>query len=141
MPSEMLDKTCQHQGNWICAIAELPTLTPALEATILSVCTARLGRLKNDQSLIQESLKLYTQGLSELQRALKNPKLMYSDETLAACMSLTMYEVTECPSKTGYGYIYHHMGCARLIELRGAEAHNKGLGHQVFLAFRIHGVC
>lgn len=82
----------------------LPTVTTALECAILAVSTAKLGRLDDNEVLIRESLKFYVQGLWELQKALWNPKLMYKDETLAACMALIMYEVVECPDKSLDGW-------------------------------------
>lgn len=65
---------------------------------------------------------------------------MRRDDTLAACFALSMYEVTECSSESGSGYLTHHDGCATLIRLRGAKAHSSGLAHDIFTAFRIQGV-
>ena len=96
--------------------------------------------MKDDQGLLQESFILYTRGLYELQKALWAKNLMYKDETLAACMALSMYEVMECPSKTGVAYVTHHKGCQTLLQLRGPHAHASGLAHQVFIAFRLQGV-
>jgi hypothetical protein len=65
----------------------------------LGISAAALGRLYNDTALINESLSLYTQGLRELQKALWNPALMYDDETFATCLSLSLYELMECPGE------------------------------------------
>jgi hypothetical protein len=118
----------------------MPAPTQALETSAFALCTARLGRQSNDQDLIQHSLNLYTQGLNQLQRALWDPRMMYKDETLGACMLLAMYELVECPSNGRSGFLSHHNGCARLIQLRGAEAHATGLGHSIFIHFRVIGV-
>ena len=107
---------------------------------MMAVCTAKIGRRSDDQSLIHASLKLYTQGLQELQKALWDPQQMYADETLAACMALVMYEVFECPSSGRQAYLSHQQGCSRLVKLRGPKAHDSGLGHQVFISFRLHTV-
>jgi hypothetical protein len=131
----------EHQGRiWLLALQELPSWTKALEASVLSFSIARLGRLNDDAVLVRESLRLYSKGLAELQKALWDPHLMRHDETLAACFALSLYEITECASESGQGYISHHNGCAKLIQLRGAEAHTSGLGHHIFTAFRIQGV-
>lgn len=121
-------------------VAELPEMTTALEASVLAMSTAKVGRLNNDPVLVKASLHSYVEGLGELQKALWDPKLMYRDETLAACMALWMYEVIECPSETLSGWISHFGGCQRLVQLRGPEAHSSALGHQVFLAFRTTAV-
>lgn len=125
---------------WLSLVTSLPSPTRALEVAVMALSTARLGRVKNDPSMMTESLQLYTLGLSEIQKALWNPALMYKDETLAASMALAMYELSECPSESKSGYISHHKGCARLVQLRGVNAHISGLGHQVFLTFRMQGV-
>ena len=128
------------QKHWLCMLPELPTLTKALETSTMAICTARWGREIDNPALTKESLNLYTQGLRELQTALWDPELMYKDETLGACMALATYEIMECPSDSRQAYVSHQQGCAKLIQLRGPEAHSSGLGHQIFLTFRIQGV-
>jgi Fungal specific transcription factor domain len=129
------------EGNgWLALLLESPPSTRALETSITAVCIASVGRQHDDPGLVKDSLKYYGQGLRELQKALWDPRLMYKDETLAACMALFMYEFIECPAESREGLISHMDGCARLIQLRGAEAHRSVLGHQLFLAFRLDGV-
>lgn len=128
------------KGSWLMLVAELPEMTTALETAVLAMSSAKVGRLNDDPVLVKASLKSYVEGLWELQKALWDPKLMYRDETLAACMALWMYEVMECPSETVSGWISHFGGCQRLVQLRGPEAHSSALGHQVFLAFRTTAV-
>lgn len=123
-------------GSWLALLPGHPTYTTALEAAILAVCTAKLGRMNNDRSLVHESLKFYIQGLWELQKALWDSNLMYKDETAAACMCLIMYEVIECPDKNLKGWTGHMKGCARLFELRGPKAYNSEFGHRLFISFR-----
>lgn len=123
---------------WLILIPDLAFPTDALEASSLALATSRLGRSNNDPVLLRESLRLYTLGIRQLQKALWDPTLMYRDETLAACMALAMYEITECPSKDASGYLSHCNGLETLVRLRGPEAHMNGLGHHVFLMSRIH---
>lgn len=126
--------------NWMMIIPTLPVIGKALESSILALSTARLGRMRGNDSLVHESLKLYTQGLWELQKALWNPRLMYQDDTLGACMALKMYEVLECPGGTTSAYLSHQTGCDRLIQLRGVQAHTSEFGRLLFSSFRYHGV-
>ena len=125
------------KDSWFMQVAELPEMTAALEASVTAMSTAKIGRMNDDPVLVKASLGLYVEALWELQKALWDPKLMYRDETLAACMALWMYEVMECPLGTTSGWISHFNGCQRLVQLRGLESHSSALGHQVFLAFRI----
>ena len=128
------------ERSWLVLLAELPTSTKALEISTLALCTAKVGRENNDAVLVKESLSLYTQGLREMQKALWNFDLMYKDETLGACMALAMYELFECPAENRRAYASHQDGCAKLVQLRGAEAHGSGLAHQIFLSFRRQSV-
>jgi hypothetical protein len=124
---------------WVSLLLEMQTVTRVLETSMLAVCTAKFGRLNGNKSLLQESLKLYIRELCELRRALQNSWLIYKDETLAACMALCMYEVMECPQMSGVGYIAHSHEVWRLLQFQGVAAHTDGLGHALFLAFRLHG--
>ena len=126
--------------TWFTLLSQLPIPTIALQRSILAMCAARIGRIHNDEALIQKSLRLYTEGLRELQKALYDPNLMYSNQTLGACMALASYELLECPGGTKYAYASHRSGCARLIQLRGPNAHVSGLGHQMFIAFRLQTI-
>jgi hypothetical protein len=123
-------------GNWLAMLPSLPDFTTALEAAILAICTAKLGRVHNDSNLVRESLKFYIQAIWELQKALFDPKLMYKDGTLAACLLLIMYEVLECPDHTINAWTRHLKGCATLFESRGPKAYASEFGHQLFLSFR-----
>ncbi|KAH6716682.1 hypothetical protein BKA61DRAFT_546089 [Leptodontidium sp. MPI-SDFR-AT-0119] len=123
-------------GSWLALLPTHPTYTAALEASILAVCTAKLGRTHNDESLVKESLKFYVQGLWELQRALWDDKLMYRDETVAACMCLIVYEVAECPDRSIKGWVGHLNGCSRLFQLRGPKSYKSEMAHRLFLTFR-----
>jgi hypothetical protein len=111
-----------------------------LEYAALALAIARIGREYYDNQYVNESLQLYVQGLRHMQLALWDPKRMHSDEVLGACMLLTVYEVVECPSQAGSGYLSHQNGCARLIQLRGPKAHVNGLGHSLFIHFRYMAV-
>jgi hypothetical protein len=122
--------------SWFHLLSSHPIFTTALEATVLAVCIARLGRINNNATLVQESRKFYIQGLCELQRALYTPDLKYADETAASCMTLIAYEVAECPMQTANGWKRHIQGCAKLFEIRGPRAYSSKMGHRLFLTFR-----
>ena len=127
-------------ASWMVQVMESTMRTKALETSMLSLCTAKLGRLHNDPVLLNASLKCYTRALWELQKALWDPDLMYHDETLAACMTLSMYELLECPAQTHNGWARHFDGCERLVQLRGPEAHSSAMAHEIFIPFRVIAV-
>ena len=132
--------TVEHQP-WFALLPYLPAKTAALEASMMAICTAKLGRKYGDRSLIRESHELYHEGLIELQKALWHPALMLHDGTLGASMALAMYEVIENPTETRFGYLSHADGLAKLVHLRGPMAHRDGLAHWIFQGFRFMEVC
>lgn len=62
---------------------------------------------------------------------------MYRDETLATCMLLIAYEVTECPDKALTGWLNHMKGCSKLFELRGPKSYDSEFGYELFSSFRL----
>jgi hypothetical protein len=122
--------------NWLLFLPSYQHFTPALETAALAVCIAQIGHMNASPSLARESLKLYVQGLGELQKALWSEDLMYSDETLAACMLLLPYEMRQRPEQTAGAWIGHMDGCAKLIESRGPDSFNTEFGHELFSGFR-----
>ncbi|KAJ5540435.1 hypothetical protein N7494_005511 [Penicillium frequentans] len=65
---------------------------------------------------------------------------MREDETLAACMALSLYEALECPTAGSEGYFSHCHGFLALVQARGVHAHASGAGHQLFLGLRVPGI-
>jgi hypothetical protein len=107
-------QTMSHSGNitdpraWLTTLPSIPSPSKALETAAYAVSLARLGATFGAPDMKQESLKLYTQGLRRAQRALEDPNMIYSDETLGACMLLGIYEVFECPGGSRRAYESHH---------------------------------
>ncbi|EAW13682.1 Zn(II)2Cys6 transcription factor [Aspergillus clavatus NRRL 1] len=125
---------------WLLLLPNLPMRTKALEFSALALSCAGLGRKAKDQSLLHQSLRSYTRGLRELQAALWDQRLMHDDETLAACLVLSLYEVIECPDRGCAAYISHCKGFVSLIKARGMDAHTAGIGHELFLGVRFPGI-
>ncbi|KAH8885990.1 hypothetical protein GQ53DRAFT_845123 [Thozetella sp. PMI_491] len=140
LPDEIIASNKDH--NWLLQISSIETLTPALEAAMFAICGAQLGQKKSGGSvdISYRSLAFYNTGLRELQKAINHPFLLYHDQTLAACLAMTMYEFSECPGKVLGGYLSHYQGLMELLKQRGAEAHTTGLGHSVLREIRVHTV-
>jgi len=126
--------------SWLKDMYMIPSPTPALQSSTYAIALAKIGNATGNQALLRESLKVYTKSLNLLQLALYDEELMYSDETLGATLLLAIYEVMQCPSDSRRGYINHANGCGKLIQLRGPHAHVEGLGHAIFIMYRLMGV-
>ncbi|KAL2419375.1 hypothetical protein ABEF95_009140 [Exophiala dermatitidis] len=125
---------------WLFQLPTIPKMSPALEIATMALCMAKMSDVHNDSVLRHESLELYHRGLLQLQKALWDPEQMYDEQTLAACVALASYELSQCPNNSRHGYIIHTAGCEKLIRLRGPEAHKDGLAHQIFVQYRVQGI-
>jgi hypothetical protein len=140
LPSCILTGHLNDHRKWLLRLPDIVSLTPAMEYAILALSTATLeqdGELGHGRG---QSLKLYTRGLYELQRAIDDPKMRLDDQTLVACVLLGMFEFSECPGKTVSAYMRHYQGAMALLQLRGPEQHIGGLAHDVFQVLRMHTV-
>ncbi len=122
--------------DWFGALAMLPNQPPCLTAAMLAMSLSQVGKANSDEHISKESLRHYTMGLRELQKALYDPRQMHTDETLAACFILSFYELLECPDGDKRAYAQHNKACAKLIQLRGPKGYKKGLAHSLFVAIR-----
>lgn len=75
-----------------------------------------------------------------MQKALWSDTLRYEDETLAACLVLSLYELMECPDNGDGAYQSHSRGYLSLVKARGMDAHTNGIGHDLFVGARLQGV-
>jgi hypothetical protein len=143
LPPEILDKSRPSSTvtrNWLLMLQDFVIQSPALEASIAAFFAAQLGRKNNDINLIHQSRFMYVSGLERFQQALRNPKTRLSDETLAVCMALSLYELHECPPGMRSTYMTHQRGALMLLQLRGPEACTLLLGHSLFLGLRTQSV-
>ncbi|KIW18039.1 hypothetical protein PV08_02326 [Exophiala spinifera] len=128
---------CGHPMNWAELIQDVPRQDNALEEAFSALTISRVGQANKDVRLVRESSRIYGRALKELQEALFDPKRMYSDHTLMACMLLGLYEVFEGPAFRSRSWLTHAAGAARLVQLRGPERHQHWEAHHPFLASRI----
>ena len=63
-----------------------------LAQSLTAVSLAIVGRMNSDERLVKQSFEVYGLALKGLQKALA-PKVSSSQDTLAAMMALTTYEV------------------------------------------------
>ena len=136
MPGEMLKSRREDivpMSNWIITLQDEAIQSPALDISIAAFFAARIARKQGDEDLSYKSHAMYLVGLEEVQKAVNNPRTRFSDETLAACMALSLYELTE---RLGGAFITHLRGALTLLQLRGPAACTTPLGHGIFLWLR-----
>lgn len=96
--------------------------------------------MNNDPVLVAQCRSLYVESLKQLQNALTNPRTRFSDETLGACLALSLYELTEPGAGMPSAYRAHINGAITLLRMRGPDANISPLGHSLFLDLRSHEV-
>lgn len=79
--------------TWLAEAVRLHKPGRALEYSLHALCMTRIGKLAGDQSLVVKGGVAYGHALRELQLALSS-KRAGSDDTLAACLVLSIYEVS-----------------------------------------------
>lgn len=126
--------------TWIPTLQQFATSPSPLKASPLACCAAWIARSDYNSSMTDFSRHLYAQGLREVRTALRVPGAILDDETLGACLSLAAFEVFECPAQCRAAYQWHRRASVNLVRMRGAKMHRTGLGHELFLAVRLHGV-
>ena len=139
LPSELLSPNRPKSAvsaNFLLQLHEVAIESPALETAVSAFFAARLARRHNDPNLIHKSRAMYSVGLEHLQQSLRNPRTRLSDETLATCMMLSLYELTEAPVGTAGKYRTHQNGAMMLLQMRGPDACSSPLGLSIFLGIR-----
>lgn len=148
-------------GNWLLQLQGRPSTLPALQTAIAAFASAQIGRDHNDLSVVAQSVELYLRSLEHLRTAIADPATRLSDDTLAACLALGVYELTEnrlakpsgrlvnhTPTESrseasrqeepngASAYGKHMSGAMMLLKLRGPEANTTPLAHSLFLGLR-----
>jgi len=143
LPAEMLDANGPKSflpANWILQLQDVEMRSPALQTSTAAFFAARVAQSNNDKNFAQQCRSMYVESLKQLQIAMACPRARLSDETLAACMALSLYELTGGEGATGSAYMAHMRGAMALLELRGPDASASPLGHSLFLDLRAHEV-
>jgi hypothetical protein len=79
--------------SWLYQSLSLNDQGQALSFSIQALSTTRVGRINNNQGLLQQGSILYGCALRALQKAIYDKNLVWKDETLAATRMLVIYEV------------------------------------------------
>ncbi|EGX96002.1 C6 zinc finger domain protein [Cordyceps militaris CM01] len=137
-------------GNWLLQLQGRSSPLPALQTAVAAFAAAQIGRAHSDARLVSQSAHLYLRSLEHLRHALAYPATRLHDDTLAACLTLGIYELTETPrprrhttalqlqQQENTAYSKHMIGAMMLLQLRGPDGNNTPLAHSLFLSLRRH---
>ncbi|KAJ5248774.1 hypothetical protein N7468_000225 [Penicillium chermesinum] len=120
---------------WVQVLLRDSKESPVLShASIQALSTSFFGKVHGDRQIMQQGAAHYFRALRALQVDLQDPNRVTDDATLMAVLIMAIYELvaSEHPS----GWLNHYKGLARLVLLRGPEAHQTGVGFNVFSTLR-----
>lgn len=116
------------QGAWLFEAIRLNNPGQALEHSLHALSLTRVGRITGQYDLIKRGNAAYGVALRSLFIALESPKLAGKDETLAACLILSFYELFESTSESTSAHEGHMVGIERLVQYRGPSQTQSLLG-------------
>ena len=114
----------------------LHTIAPTnqlLRNATRTVTLAHMGRVHSSEKFAKQAHVFYAKTLNQLQQTLTDRELGLADETLAATVLLSMYEMIS--SEISTPWVKHAGGVTALLRLRGPERHRTGLGRQLLTTF------
>ena len=136
---------------WIPTVRALADVDINVRTAVGAVGYAGLGWWRQDASLVQHGLRLYAQAIRETNRMLRDPATALSDEALALCRTLSLFEMfrrgpgaSDTGSTQATDWRSHAEGTFRLLQLRGPGKHTSGTGFKLYDGVRmtaiIHGI-
>ncbi|KAI1145917.1 hypothetical protein F4825DRAFT_224813 [Nemania diffusa] len=120
---------CGHMSYLVPLIEDSRNMTA--NAALDAVALAGLSNVRLSTQTMLRAQREYITVLSQINRALKDPILCKTDDTLAAVVLLGIYEVITCTDNSYIDrWVKHVDGAAKLIEIRGSDqlARREGLG-------------
>jgi hypothetical protein len=113
-----------------------PTLANAFDA----LAAARLGRAFNDEKMLAFSVKSYGKALSAVHRDIRHPKGRWSNETLAAIMVMSLYEIHGGSTNGAFGWTSHVQASSSLLQLRRESGDMSTFDQQLYLGSKLDTV-
>jgi hypothetical protein len=112
------------------------TASSALTWAVRCLVTYYIGALQRgyDQIRVNDSRHIYNRGLRQLRRHLQCRSSRLTNETLAAAMLLSVYEMIDGSGTDSW--LQHSGGIAHLLRLRGWRKHRDDFGHTLYLSYR-----
>ncbi|KAI0431168.1 hypothetical protein F5Y09DRAFT_305765 [Xylaria sp. FL1042] len=122
--------------SYLASLMEDPRNT-AVNTALDAVALAAFSNVRLSPGTMLKAQREYTVALSRTNRALKDPIMCKTDDTLAAVVLLGIYEVINCTDDSYIDRWLKHMdGAAKLVEIRGSEQLTRREGLDMFTHLR-----
>ena len=81
--------------SWMQILPNMLKWTAPLHLAIIALSMVRLGRRYKDKTLHTKGHAVYGHALRRMQIMLSNQDLLYQEQTLASCMTMSVFEVSD----------------------------------------------
>lgn len=135
--NNLLQPAIAGRGNyqWLFQMLSWPEIDPTLRSSAYAVSLATLATANKSEALKQKAQEHYTNALVSTNRALRDPKRLYGDGTLASVILLGAYENFMFENHTLDAWVHHLKGAGTLFALRGEAQFSSDVVRQVFVQF------
>ncbi|KIW67820.1 hypothetical protein PV04_07046 [Phialophora macrospora] len=124
--------------SWLQAAIAIAPTDSVLNNSLTAMALAQVGRMTRQPKLLLGSRRLYIEALSGLNRRLKSGSECFTDTTIAAVTTLSVYEMQEGSSEgRSTSWESHVKGASALIQLRGRANFSTPLSNRIFLGAQI----
>lgn len=120
--------------RWLSSIPPRFGTNKALDDAVRCLVNHCIGKLSNQDKVIQYARRAYGSALVNLQQAISDPEEGMSSETLCTTMVLSLYETYACTKK--HAWVKHAGGATRLMQIRGPSRHKHDFDKMMLFAFR-----
>ncbi|KEF51148.1 uncharacterized protein A1O9_12762 [Exophiala aquamarina CBS 119918] len=141
--------------SWLHAASSVPASTPLLPDALAALSLAHLAQGAKRAEFLYQSRTAYVRALQGLNKVLQRDGQHLQDDTLAAVMALSIYEVSnfkqpyfvdwadfrsqmQSGSRTrAQGWVSHIRGAQALVQLRGQRNFSNSFSERLFLGSRL----
>nr|POF13988.1 uncharacterized protein CFP56_03012 [Quercus suber] len=123
--------------TWITYLPSVRGKGTAIDAGILSLASAGVGRQWQDRRLLKGSTDKYCAALVALQGSISRKTPVLEDETILAAMTLILYQLMR-EQEERKDWMTHAQGLSSIINSRRPDTFVEGISHNIFLASRTY---
>ena len=107
------DGTSLHHARLYLTVSEILEPTEMFDHAVSATVLTRGGQVDSNGKLVHEGISQYVKVIKGMQVALRNPKTIQEDQTLAVCVLMSVFEVSMNEVQVGN---YQSLICSRLLQ-------------------------
>ena len=129
--------------DWTRTIRDHYTPSRLVKDAMLALTLSRVGQYNGNREITSSGRVHYNKCLRQITQTINRQKGASSDDIIAACLVLGLYEQMCSPALQGNNWQSHMQGIGTFIKMRGPHAFVSGIGHHLFVGARLNlvGLC